>query len=247
MSAQKLYSRSFMEWLSMAEQLHASLTSHSTMASIKWSGQKCTTTGLQSSGNLFCEATNQAYLFGSLMGWDWVWQMPRGHYLAIPRHFGHCMLLTLWEQFGKGPFLFQHNCVPQLCPNGVPSKVHKWLDEFGGRTGPHISLTSTPSNTFEMNWNGYSEPGLLVQHQGLTSQNALLDEWSKNSYRNTPKSSGKPSQKSGSCYSCIGRTNIVMSMYLECDAIKVTVGAVLPPPPLITNYTISCESVNFFF
>ncbi len=41
------------EWVFMAEQLHASLTSSSTMKSVGWSGVKHTDTGLWSSRNLF--------------------------------------------------------------------------------------------------------------------------------------------------------------------------------------------------
>ncbi len=47
-----------MKWVSMIEQLHASLTLPKTMQSIRWSGVKHTNTGLWSSGNLFCGATS---------------------------------------------------------------------------------------------------------------------------------------------------------------------------------------------
>ena len=62
----------------------------------------------------------------------------------------NCMLLTLYEQFGEDPYLFQHDS----------ATVHKarsikvWLGEFGVEvdlTGTHRALTSTPSNTFGMN------------------------------------------------------------------------------------------------
>ncbi len=82
-------------------------------------------------------------------------------------------------------------------------------------TGLHRALTSTPSNMFGMNWCRDCEPGLLAQHQCLTSQ--ML----KNSHRNTPKSCGKTFQISGSCYSHKEGTNcMLMSVYLECDVIK---------------------------
>ncbi len=57
---------SFMEWVSMAEQLHASLTS--TMQSVVYSGVKHIATGIWSSGNVLCGVTNHASLFGSLIG-----------------------------------------------------------------------------------------------------------------------------------------------------------------------------------
>ena len=36
-------------------------------------------------------------------------------------------------------------------------------------TGLHSALTSTPSNTFRMNWNTYCEPGLIAKNQCPTS------------------------------------------------------------------------------
>ncbi len=52
-----------MELFSMAKQLHASLTSPSTMPSVGWSGVKENDTVLWSSGNLFCEVMNHASMF----------------------------------------------------------------------------------------------------------------------------------------------------------------------------------------
>ena len=57
-----------MEWVSMAEQLHASLPSPSPKPSVGWSGVKHTDTGLWSSGNVFCGVMNHPSLFGSQMG-----------------------------------------------------------------------------------------------------------------------------------------------------------------------------------
>ena len=60
-------------------------------------------------------------------------------------------LPTLWQQFGEGPFLFQHDKAP--CAkrgryrNGLSRMVWKNL------TGLHRALTSTPTNIFGMNWN----------------------------------------------------------------------------------------------
>ncbi len=47
-----------MEWVSMAELLHASLTSPSTIPSVGWSDVKHATTKLWSSGNLFSRVAN---------------------------------------------------------------------------------------------------------------------------------------------------------------------------------------------
>ncbi len=69
--------------ISMAEQLHASLTSPSAIPNVGWSGVKHAATGLWSSGNICCWETNHASLFGSLMGEAVTW-----------------------------PCLFQHDCSP---------------------------------------------------------------------------------------------------------------------------------------
>ena len=47
--------------------------------------------------------------------------------------------------------------------NGLSRSVWKNL------TGLHRALTSTPLNTFGMNWNADCEPGLITQHQCPTS------------------------------------------------------------------------------
>ena len=37
------------------------------------------------------------------------------------------MLPTLWEQFGDGPFLFQHDCAPVRKARSIKT----WMSEFG--------------------------------------------------------------------------------------------------------------------
>ena len=37
------------------------------------------------------------------------------------------MLPTLWEQFGDGPFLFQHDCAPVYKARSIKT----WMSEFG--------------------------------------------------------------------------------------------------------------------
>ncbi len=69
-------------------------------------------------------------------------------------------------------------------------------------TGLHRALTSSPLNTFEMNWKGDKEPELLVH---LT--NAPLDEWIKIPTEKTIKSCRTPTLKSGTGYSCEGGLN----------------------------------------
>ena len=69
------------------------------------------------------------------------------------------VLPTLWQQFGEGPFLFQQN--------NVQSEVHPEMffsrSVWKNFTGLHRALTSTQSNTFEINWNSDSEPDLITQ------------------------------------------------------------------------------------
>ena len=63
-----------------------------------------------------------------------------------------CFSMTMPPCTTRGPYR-----------NGLLSSVSKNL------TGLHRALTSTPSNTFGINWNADGEPGLIAQHQCLTS------------------------------------------------------------------------------
>ena len=78
------------------------------------------------------------------------------------------VLPTLWKYFGEGPpFLFQH----ENAPVHKAKSIQKWFVEIGVEEldWPAQSLTSTPSNTFGMNWNAGCEPDIIAQHQCLTS------------------------------------------------------------------------------
>ena len=85
------------------------------------------------------------------------------------------ILPTLWQQFGECPFLFQHDNAPvhnaRSVQNGLSRSVWKSL------TGLHRALTSTPSNTFGMNWKADCEPGLIAPNQLPDLTNALMAEW----------------------------------------------------------------------
>ena len=87
------------------------------------------------------------------------------------------MLPTLWEQFGDGPFLFQHDCTP----------VHKarsmktWMIQFG------VEELDWPAQSPDLNliehlWDE-SEWRLRARPSGPTSvsdlTDGLLEEWSK--------------------------------------------------------------------
>ena len=41
------------------------------------------------------------------------------------------MLPTLWEQFGGGPFLFQHDCAPVCAPVQKARLMKRWMRESG--------------------------------------------------------------------------------------------------------------------
>jgi hypothetical protein len=96
------------------------------------------------------------------------------------------------------------------CPykNGLPRLV------LNNLIGLHRALTSTPSNTFGMDWNFDCEPG-LTSVLDLTNGGALVEA---SPHSNVTTSSWKPSQKSGGCYSGKGGTNsIILHMILEWD------------------------------
>ncbi len=145
------------------------------------------------------------------------------------------MLTTLWEQYGEGPFLFKHYCalVHQA------SCIKTWLNKYGleeldwPEQSPDLNLT-------EHLWDELKQ-GLRARSSYPTSMldltNTLLNEWANLPHTNTSKSSGKPSQKSGSFYCCKGGTNstyIFLNrntyLYLECHVIKLSVGVITRCP-----------------
>uniref|UniRef100_UPI00358E1596 protein FAM83B-like n=1 Tax=Myxine glutinosa TaxID=7769 RepID=UPI00358E1596 len=92
-SVQQLFVWSFMKWVSMAEQPHTSRRSPCAMPSVGWSGVKLTAIGLWSSGNAFSGVMKHASPSGSP---------------TDESGFGGCQE----QQFGEGPFLFQHDNAP---------------------------------------------------------------------------------------------------------------------------------------
>ena len=70
------------------------------------------------------------------------------------------VLPTLWQQFGEGPFLFQHDEAPM----SKVRSIQQWFVEIGVEEldCPHRALTSTPLNIFGMNWNTDCEPDLIT-------------------------------------------------------------------------------------
>ena len=71
-----------------------------------------------------------------------------------------CFSMTMTPCTKRGPYR-----------NGLSKTVWKNL------TSLHRALTSTPSNTFGMNWNADYEPNLITQHQWPTSLMLYVAEW----------------------------------------------------------------------
>ena len=69
------------------------------------------------------------------------------------------VLPYLWQQFGEGPFLFQHDNATMY----KARSIQKWFVEIGVDELDWPAQTSTPSNTFGMNWNANCEPGLIAR------------------------------------------------------------------------------------
>ena len=76
------------------------------------------------------------------------------------------ILPTLWQQFGKGHFRFQH------APVHKARSTQKWFVDIG------VEELNWPAQSpdFGMNWNADYEPGLIAQHQCLTSL-MFVAEW----------------------------------------------------------------------
>ena len=117
------------------------------------------------------------------------------------------------NSLGKGPFLFQHDNAPV----NKAGSIQKWFVEIG------VEELDWPAQSPDLNpiehlWDEL-ERRLRARPHRPTSvpdlTNALVAEW-KQFCSNVPTSSGKPSQKSGGCYSSKGDTNsIFMPMVLE--------------------------------
>lgn len=87
------------------------------------------------------------------------------------------MLPTLWEQFGDGPFLFQHDCAPVH-----KASVHKDMDEEFGVEELDWPAQSPELNPIEQLWDELerrlrARPSRPTSVPDLT--NELLEEWAK--------------------------------------------------------------------
>uniref|UniRef100_A0A3Q3IJ65 RRM domain-containing protein n=1 Tax=Monopterus albus TaxID=43700 RepID=A0A3Q3IJ65_MONAL len=87
------------------------------------------------------------------------------------------MLPTLWEQFGDGPFLFQHDCAPVHKARSIKT----WMSEFSVEEldwpaqSPDLNLIEHLWDKLERRLR--SRPSRPTSVSDLT--NALLEEWSK--------------------------------------------------------------------
>uniref|UniRef100_A0AAZ3RCV3 Tc1-like transposase DDE domain-containing protein n=1 Tax=Oncorhynchus tshawytscha TaxID=74940 RepID=A0AAZ3RCV3_ONCTS len=121
---------------------------------------------------------------------------------------------TLWQQFGEGPFLFQHDNAPVHKARSILKLFVEIV--WKNLTGLHRALTSTPSNTFWMNWCTDYEPGLIGQHQCPTSLMLLWLNGSKCPQQCSNILVESLPRRVGAVKAVRGGTNsILMPMFLE--------------------------------
>ena len=121
---------------------------------------------------------------------------------------------TLRQQFGEGTFLFQHDNAPMH--KGKP--IQKCFVEISMEE-LDWTAQSPDLNPIEYLWEELehrlrARPNRPTSVPDLT--NAPVAEWKQIPCSNVPTSGGKPSQKSGGCYSSKGGNNsILLPMILE--------------------------------
>ena len=118
------------------------------------------------------------------------------------------MLPTLWEQFGDGPFLFQHDC------HQCTKQVNKDMDEPVWCGGTWLACTESwpqPHRT-PLGWiRAETESQAFSTNISVWPHQCACGRMVKNSYKHSPQPCGQSSQKSWSCYSCKGWANSILN------------------------------------
>jgi hypothetical protein len=121
------------------------------------------------------------------------------------------LFITLWQQFGEGPFQFRHD-------NALVNKarsIQKWFFEISVEEHhcPGPDLISIDHIWDELERRLRARPNRQTSMPNLTNARGYMET---SPHSNFTTSSGKPSQNSGGCYRSKGETNsISMPMILE--------------------------------
>ena len=108
---------------------------------------------------------------------------------AYQEMLDNSMLPTLWEQFGDGPFLFQHDCAPVYKARSIKTRIRVFgVDELDW------PAQCPDHNRIEHLW-GESEQRLRARPSRPTSVCDLTcasGRMVKNSHKHSPEPCGKP-------------------------------------------------------
>ena len=96
---------------------------------------------------------------------------------AYQEMLDNSMLPTLWEPFGDGPLLFQHDCEPVHKAKSIRTRMREFVQ--ASQVHPHQSpdLNLTEQLWDELEWRLRVRPSCPTSVCDLT--NAFLEQWSK--------------------------------------------------------------------